>query len=81
MRQLKNVTEQISVIEQQREISPQTLRAYLPAEEIERLPALSSASHSDEKSFANEREILYQVLFDMRKDINDLKKLVSKRAD
>lgn len=81
VRQLKNITEQISVIEQQREISPQTLRAYLPAEEIERLPALSSASHSNEKSFANEREILYQVLFDMRKDVNDLKKLVYDSVD
>ncbi len=81
VRQLKNVTEQISVIEQQREISPQILRAYLPAEEIERLPALSSASQSDEKSFANEREILYQVLFDMRKDINELKKLVYDSVD
>ena len=75
VRQLKNITEQISVIEQQREISPDTLRMYLPNGEMERMPALF-ASHSSEKQFANEREILYQVLFDMRKDINDMKKMV-----
>ncbi len=80
VRQLKNITEQISVIEQQREISSQVLRMYLPAEELERLPALSK-HHSDEKSFTNEREILYQVLFDMRKDINDLKKMVYDTMD
>jgi transcriptional regulator with PAS, ATPase and Fis domain len=76
VRQLKNITEQISVIEQQREISSQILKNYLPKDEIERLPALLSKSFSDSKIFNNEREILYQVLFDMKKDMNDLKKLV-----
>lgn len=75
IRQLKNITEQISVIEQQREITPQILKTYLPNEDMERLPALFS-SHSDQKTFNSEREILYQVLFDMKKDMNDLKKLV-----
>lgn len=75
IRQLKNITEQISVIEQQREISGSVLQSYLPKDEMERLPALLSSQKSD-KSFASEREILYQVLFDMKKDMNDLKKLV-----
>ncbi|MFW9596843.1 MAG: sigma-54 interaction domain-containing protein [Paludibacter sp.] len=76
IRQLKNITEQISVIEQQREINANTLRIYLPDNEAEKLPALFGRSGNDSKSFNSEREILYQVLFDMKKDMNDLKKLV-----
>lgn len=77
VRQLKNITEQISVIEQQREINASVLKMYLPNENMEKLPALVSNSMTDSKSFANEREILYQVLFDMKKDMNDLKKIVN----
>ncbi|SFF57300.1 sigma-54 interaction domain-containing protein [Sunxiuqinia elliptica] len=73
VRQLKNITEQISVIEQNRMIDGQAMRNYLPTAE-HHLPALYKGV--DEKTFANEREILYQVLFDMKKDMNDLKKLV-----
>jgi transcriptional regulator with PAS, ATPase and Fis domain len=76
VRQLKNITEQISVIEQQREINAQILRNYLPKDEMERLPALFSKNANEQKSFNSEREILYQVLFDMKKDMIDLKKLV-----
>jgi len=76
VRQLKNITEQISVIEQQREISALILRTYLPKDEIERLPALLTSYSGDKKTFNSEREILYQVLFDMKKDMNDLKKIV-----
>ncbi len=76
VRQLKNITEQISVIEQQRDINSTILRAYLPNENMEKLPALVRNTSTDEKSFHNEREILYQVLFDMKKDISDLKKVV-----
>jgi Response regulator containing CheY-like receiver, AAA-type ATPase, and DNA-binding domains len=75
IRQLKNITEQISIIEQQREITANILRQYLPNEDMERLPALASSA-VDQKTFNSEREILYQVLFDMKKDMNDLKKLV-----
>ncbi|MHB9055211.1 MAG: sigma-54 interaction domain-containing protein [Paludibacteraceae bacterium] len=77
VRQLKNITEQISVIEQQRDINSSILRMYLPNENIEKLPALISGAYSDNKSFSNEREILYQVLFDMKKDITELKKVVN----
>lgn len=76
VRQLKNITEQISVIEQQREINAQILRSYLPKDDIERLPAIFGSVGNDHKSFNSEREILYQVLFDMKKDMIDLKKLV-----
>ena len=76
VRQLKNITEQISVIEQQREISAHILRSYLPKDDVDRLPALFSSSGRDNKSFNSEREILYQVLFDMKKDMSELKKIV-----
>lgn len=74
VRQLKNITEQISVIEQERVITGKAMQEYLPASSTSRLPALYKGV--DEKTFSSEREILYQVLFDMKKDMNDLKKLV-----
>jgi Response regulator containing CheY-like receiver, AAA-type ATPase, and DNA-binding domains len=75
VRQLKNITEQVSIIEKERLIDGHTLQRYIPSgNETSKLPALY---HSvDEKTFASEREILYQILFDMKKDMNDLKKLV-----
>lgn len=77
VRQLKNITEQISVIEQERLITLDILDRYLPQKEVGMLPVLASQIHEDEaKTFANEREILYQVLFDMKKDLNDLKQVV-----
>ncbi len=75
VRQLKNITEQISVIEQQREIGADILKNYLPSDNIGKLPVLRSKVE-EERSFNSEREILYQVLFDMKKDIHDLKKVV-----
>ncbi|WP_297091947.1 sigma-54 dependent transcriptional regulator [uncultured Draconibacterium sp.] len=75
IRQLKNITEQISIIEQEREITAEALSPYLPFEGGTNLPALFSRQ-DENKSFANEREILYKVLFDMKNDMNDLKKLV-----
>jgi transcriptional regulator with PAS, ATPase and Fis domain len=74
VRQLKNITEQISIIEREREISAETLHAYLPDYTGIKLPAV--IKKEDEKSFSSEREILYKILFDMRSDMNDLKKLV-----
>lgn len=73
IRQLRNVAEQISVLEQNRTITPETLRTYLP-DVGSNLPAVISTSKS-ESDFSNEREILYKVLFDMKSDLNDLKKL------
>ena len=77
IRQLKNITEQISVIEQERVITAEIMKRYLPAQEVGMVPVLASHTHEREgKTFANEREILYQVLFDMKKDLNDLKRVV-----
>ncbi len=74
VRQLKNITEQISIIEQKRDISASVLQNYLPEPARSNLPVLMGSPQ--EKFFSSEREILYQVLFDMKKDMNDLKKLV-----
>ena len=75
IRQLKNVTEQISVIEQEREIDEEKIIQYLPEIQTSNLPAIYN-SVVDNKTFSSEREILYKILFDMKKDMNDLKKLV-----
>lgn len=74
VRQLKNITEQISIIEANREINADILKNYLPENNAQRLPALLGDKES--KGFGSEREILYQVLFDMRQDVTELKKLV-----
>lgn len=75
IRQLKNITEQISIIEQNREISALILQNYLPNFNEQRLPALFGKG-KEERTFGSEREILYQVLFDMRKEMHELKQLV-----
>ncbi|MDR1881933.1 MAG: sigma-54 dependent transcriptional regulator [Prevotella sp.] len=75
IRQLKNITEQISIIEQTRDITPDILKLYLPANEVGLIP-VGTINAKDQKNFNNEREILYQVLFDMKKDMNELKKIV-----
>ncbi len=75
VRQLKNITEQISIIETNREISASILKGYLPVQNnVQRFPALLGMKEN--KGFESEREILYQVLFDMRHDVTELKKLV-----
>ncbi|OUW37946.1 MAG: sigma-54-dependent Fis family transcriptional regulator [Flavobacteriaceae bacterium TMED184] len=73
IRQLKNVAEQMSVLEKEREVVPEVLKNYIP-EINKNLPALIDQEKKD-KSFSSEREILYKVLFDMKSDLNDLKKL------
>jgi len=73
IRQLRNVAEQISVLEANRNITLASLRSYLP-EEGSNLPAVIK-DKKPENDFSNEREILYKVLFDMKSDLNDLKKL------
>ena len=74
VRQLKNITEQISIIEQNRRISTETLRRYLPEGSFNELPILYKGEPK-ETSYS-ERDLLYKVLFDMKKDIHDLKKIV-----
>jgi len=73
IRQLRNVAEQLSVLEKAREIDPSILRGYLP-DSGKNLPMLLS-DQKKESDFSTEREILYKVLFDMKSDLNDLKKL------
>ena len=74
IRQLKNFTEQISIIERNRSLSAATLQRYLPETTRRDLPVLFKDAHKG--SEMSERELLYKVLFDMRRDITDLKKLV-----
>ncbi|RSK50156.1 sigma-54 interaction domain-containing protein [Hymenobacter rigui] len=79
IRQLKNVAEQISVLETDREIDSRGLRRYLPQEQTSQLPMLVSAAGGATDGAGNaysERDLLYKVLFDMRRDMTDLKKLV-----
>ena len=72
IRQLKNLAEQISVIEEERNISGSKLKQYLPNDK-DNLPAI--VGRKRDTDFSTERDIMYKVLFDMRNDINDLKKL------
>ena len=76
IRQLRNIAEQISVLEQDRIIGPERLKEYLP-NIGSNLPAVI-ADKKKESDFSNEREILYKVLFDMKSDLTDLKKLTLK---
>ena len=76
IRQLRNIAEQISVLEQERNISARELKSYLP-DIGSNLPAVIN-DKKKEGDFSNEREILYKVLFDMKSDLNDLKKLTMK---
>ncbi len=76
IRQLKNVAEQISAIEQSRSITAEILRRYLPNEGYTTQPMMGAA-HGSYEDMATERELLYKILFDMRNDINDLKRMMS----
>lgn len=76
IRQLKNIAEQISLLEEEREVDANTLAKYLPADRS-RLPlALTGSAKDAEHSDFSERDLLYKVLFDMKKDMNELKKMV-----
>ena len=74
VRQLKNVTEQISIIENERQVHTDTLMRYLPGQPGSMLPAVSRQDQSAEFS---EREILYKVLFDMKRDMMEMKKIMA----
>ncbi len=76
VRQLKNIAEQIAVLERNREISAEVLLNYIPYDQINTLP-VRMGSNGNSNSDISERDILYKVLFDMKKDITDLKKLVA----
>tara|TARA_B100000242_G_scaffold194755_1_gene140549 strand:+ start:2871 stop:4100 length:1230 start_codon:yes stop_codon:yes gene_type:complete len=74
IRQLKNITEQLSVLEKNRSITYDLLSTYLP-EPRSNLPALINGKQNENGDFNSEREILYKILFDMKKDLNELKKI------
>ena len=74
IRQLRNIAEQMSILEKERNLNTETLNNYLP-NKISKLPATINDIKEDSSSFSSEREILYKVLFDMKNDLNDLKKL------
>ncbi len=76
IRQLKNIAEQITILEFERLVSAEILAKYLPREQSSGLPTLLKGLNGGSDSNFSERDLLYKVLFDMRKDMTDLKKLV-----
>ncbi len=75
IRQLKNITEQICVLEQRREITPEILRQYLPVAEEGKTIALHRSATGD--TYSTEREILYKLLFEMKHELDELKRTVA----
>jgi transcriptional regulator with PAS, ATPase and Fis domain len=79
VRELKNLAEQISVLSKDKNVTGEQLRGFLPNNNNPRLPVLASNNNSggesNQSEFANEREILYKLFFDMKKDVNELKKM------
>lgn len=77
IRQLKNIAEQISIIERNHDVNAETLRKYLPQNEGERSLAIATPKQATGDNFMNERELLYKVLFDMKRDMNELRQQVA----
>jgi transcriptional regulator with PAS, ATPase and Fis domain len=76
VRELKNIAEQISVLSQDKAINANNMKSFLPEHNYSRLPVLAGGAGSVSQSeFANERDILYKLFFDMKKDVNELKKM------
>lgn len=80
VRQLKNVAQQISAIEQQRQIDPDTLAKYLPNYSPSNLPILHSSTSAQQQDTTTERDILYKLLFDLRGEVSELKTLMGELA-
>ena len=76
VRELKNIAEQMSVLSKEKNITPVELQQFLPEHNYNRLPVLAGGKGVvSQQEFANEREILYKLFFDMKKDVNELKKM------
>ncbi|TCJ19273.1 sigma-54-dependent Fis family transcriptional regulator [Flaviaesturariibacter flavus] len=75
VRELKNIAEQISVLASEKLVTAQELTRFIPEANMNRLPVLAAGVHSNEGAFGNEREILYKLFFDMKRDVTELKKL------
>ncbi|MFM7727533.1 MAG: sigma-54-dependent Fis family transcriptional regulator, partial [Flavobacteriales bacterium] len=76
IRQLKNITEQLSILEKRRDINSETLLQYLPPAPLTTAPVLMKDGSKTGQEFS-ERELLYKVLFEMKKDMNDMKALIN----
>jgi len=75
VRELKNIAEQVSVLSQDKQVNSKELGKFLQPYSTNRLPVLAHANGGAQESFANEREILYKLFFDMKKDVTELKKM------
>jgi DNA-binding NtrC family response regulator len=76
IRELKNMAEQLSVLSKDRNVDAEHLKTFLPENNFNRLPVLAGGAGAvSQTEFANEREILYKLFFDMKKDVNELKKM------
>jgi DNA-binding NtrC family response regulator len=75
VRELKNIAEQISVLSQDKQVSARELAKFMPEHPMTRLPVLAHANGNGTHEFANEREILYKLFFDMKKDVTELKRM------
>ena len=75
VRELKNIAEQISVLSAKPNLNVTDLKKFLPEKNMNRMPVLASMSNNNVGEFANEREILYKLFFDMKKDVTELKKM------
>lgn len=76
VRQLKNIAENMSVTSEEREITPEILSLYLPAENTSQGHVVALASKEETHSFEKEREFIYQMLFDLRREVAELKRMV-----
>lgn len=75
VRELKNIAEQVSVLASDKLVTAKELKRFLPDREFNRLPVLAHSAQQNGHDFSNEREILYKLFFDMKKDVNELKKM------
>lgn len=75
VRELKNIAEQVSVLSTDKNVSGPVFRRFLPDNSINRLPVLASQNGSSNGDFSNERDLLYKLFFDMKKDVTELKKM------
>lgn len=79
VRQLKNIAENMSVTSEEREITPEILSLYLPAENASQGHVVALASKEETHSFEKEREFIYQMLFDLRREVAELKRMVGEK--
>ncbi len=75
VRELKNIAEQVSVLSTEKNVTGSVFRRFLPDNSINRLPVLASQNGASNGDFSNERDLLYKLFFDMKKDVTELKKM------